>query len=684
MKKLFVILSIFSFSLNFVTAQSTEAGPHDFGRMWTFENAPKQWVNTTYNFNPSDDWWNNVRMSALRMNTGCSASFVTPDGLILTNHHCSRDAVLKIQKDGEDIMKDGFVAYDSNEERLVPGVFFEQLVKFEDVTPLVKKYTKKSKSADAEKSRAEALDSIKAHFSKLEGWDGLRLQIVSYYSGVKYSIYGYKKYSNIKLVAIPEADIAFFGGDPDNFTFPRYDVDFTFWRAYDDEGNMINSADNYFKFSDETVLENDLVFVVGNPGNTERYRTVDQLTWDKNQRYPLLLDLLNSKLEKLQEEYDKDPNEYTMNEIFSIANSYKAYNGIQEGLMDERLFQRKVDIENQVRKNYKGDDYWNKLKSEIEVLAPETWVLFLFGPTMFSGETVMKMHAWYNYENALTLGNKSDAGDLKDMLQSQEFNLNDAETLDGLKNTLAMALKYAPESNSSVKELFDGKTSDQFVDYLVKKSKFYNGDEWKSYLDMDAKKLMKKDDPFLQMTRTFIPQFNKAAGDFTEAAPKMESYEGNIAKEYFRYFGDILPPDASFTLRISDGLVKGYDYNGTQAPYKTTFYGMYDRYYSFNKKFPWDLPERWLNPPVELLSAPLDFVSTNDIIGGNSGSPIINKDKQLVGLIFDGNIESLPGNFIFDEKSNRAVSVCSTGILASLKYIYKANNLVEELKGAGR
>jgi uncharacterized Zn finger protein (UPF0148 family) len=678
MKKLLFIAVSTLFVLS-LTAQKKEAGPHDFGRMWTFENPPKEWLASAYNFTPGDKWFDDVRLSALRMNTGCSASFVSPEGLIMTNHHCSRDAVLEVQNDGEDIMTNGFIAQNSEDERLVKGVYFEQLIKLADVTSLVDKYIKKAKAKEDEAKRAEALDSVKNYYKKMAEWNGLRLQIVNYYSGVKYSLYGYKKFSNIKLVAIPEAEAAFYGGDPDNFTYPRFDMDFTFWRAYDDDGKPVNSSSHYFRFNPEGAVENELVFVVGNPGNTERYRTVDQLNFDRNFRYPVMLELFENVLAHMQEDYDKEPNEFKLNEIFGLSNSLKAYSGIQGGLLDQRLFDRKVEIENLIRKNYKGEDYWETLKKEYEILAPHSWAMTVLGQMSMGTNSVMMMHSWNNYEEKLKAGaSTDDLDDARDQLKSRP-ELNSDEDNFYLTLLLKLANKYIPKDNKSLSSVLNGKTPEEFIDYMKKNSRFYNGNKWKSLLDMDNKQLTKDNDPFLLLTRALIPQYQKAAELFEKSSPKRKGLEAKIAREYFKYFGNNLPPDATFTLRISDGIVKGYNYNGTEAPYKTTFYGLYDRSNSFDNKYPWRLPQAWVNPPMELLSRPMNFVSTNDIIGGNSGSPIINKNKEVVGLIFDGNIESLPGNFIFDEESNRAVSVHSAGILSALKYIYKAQKLHEEL-----
>lgn len=680
MKKLFVLLLFFVGLGITANAQQKEAGPHDFGRMWTFENPPKSWFSKEYNFNPDDKWFEDVRLASLRMSTGCSAAFVSPNGLIMTNHHCSRDAALLAQKDGEDIMTDGYFADNFEQERKVPNVFFEQLRMLKDITEEVNKLISESSKEGMESKQIEALDSIKRYYASLDSWKGLRLQVVTYYSGVKFSLYGYKKFSDIRLVAIPESDIAFFGGDPDNFTYPRYDIDFTFWRAYDEEGNPVNSTANYFKFNTNGAAEGDMVFVVGNPGRTERYRTVDQLKWDRKYRYPMTLDFLSGVLDHLQADYDKDPTDQKMNMIFGLANSQKAYSGIYNGLKDPDLFGRKVDIENKVRKDYKGKDYWSELKLYYDNLAPHSWAMLLLSPSPMRGNTVMLMHSINNYIEKKNSGaSEDDLEDIIDQISYMVSNIGDETDKYYLTMTLELINKYIPKDNNTMSSLLNGNTPKEFVELMIEKSKFFKGDDWKKFLKLDAKKLNKNKDMLLMASKALIPQYNDAVKAFEASAEQRKELEGKVAQEYFNYFGSDLPPDATFTLRISDGIVKGYDYNGTKAPFKTTFFGMYDRNYSNDNTYPWRLPYRWQNPPKELLSNPMDFVSTNDIIGGNSGSSIINKDKEVVGLIFDGNIESLPGNFIFDEEHNRAVSVHAGGIYASLKYIYHAKRLMDEL-----
>ncbi|NNE14231.1 MAG: S46 family peptidase, partial [Saprospiraceae bacterium] len=263
---------LFLFQSSDFIAQEKEASPFDFGRMWTFENPPIDWFKEAYGIDADQAWFDDVRKSSLRFASWCSASFVSPNGLIMTNHHCSRDVAISVQNEGENFDNNGFYAEALADERRVDDLFVEQLIRVDDITDIVKA---ESMSAENDTERAaieaQAIEDIKADYQNRKDWMHLRLQVVSFYSGGKYSIYGYKKFSDIRLVLIPENDLGFYGGDPDNFTYPRYNLDFTFWRAYDENGEPLNTSANYYEFNIDGIEEGTPVFVVGNPGSTERY-----------------------------------------------------------------------------------------------------------------------------------------------------------------------------------------------------------------------------------------------------------------------------------------------------------------------------------------------------------------------------------------------------------------------------
>lgn len=682
-KRLSFILVILAFQFILNAQYSNVPQRFDFGKMWTFEHPPKEWFKEAYNFTPEDKWFDDVRKSSLRFASWCSASFVSPDGLIMTNHHCSRDVVTPLQKEGENFEKNGFYAATISDERKAEGLFVEQLIKVEDISTMVLDRMSQAKDDNDRKViQDSALAQIKRVYESREDWKNLRIQTVVYYSGGRFSLYGYKKYSDIRLVFIPETDLGYFGGDPDNFTFPRYSLDCTFWRAYDENGKPVDCSANYFKFKPEGAEENEPVFVIGNPGNTERYRTTKQLEYDRDLRFPIQLEFLSNRHALMQKEYDKNPNTDLLNEVFGLSNSIKAFTGILNGLKTPELMARKKAMEDDIRSKtkLKGEDYWVELGNAVDYLRKYSAAVSLAGPSSIKGNAVNLMFILSRYEKALNNAGKSNALDkmridIKEMCKD----LNTPKEKEYLELYLMENKKYEHPEFKYIDMILDGKSPDKAAKRILEKTDFADAGSLDKILSKDAEQFKKIDDPLLNAARIIEPKYTEAITAFQSSTPKRRALEAKIANAVFLVKGTDLPPDATFTLRLADGVIKGYNYNGTKAPYKTTYYGMYDRFFSFNKQYPWSLPSRWENPPAQLLQSPMCIVSTNDIIGGNSGSPMINKNKEVVGLIFDGNIESLPGNFIYDEVSNRTVSVHVGGIYAALKYIYKADRLANEL-----
>jgi len=661
--------------------------PFDFGKMWTFENPPKKWLKDAYNFAPEDAWFDYVRQSSLRFASWCSASFISADGLIMTNHHCSRDVVGKLQKEGENFDKTGFYAEKLKDERKAEGLFVEQLIKVADISAEIEKKTATAGSdEELTELRKKALDEIKANYEAKADWKGLRIQTVSYYSGGKYSLYGYKRYDDIRLVWIPELDLGFFGGDPDNFTYPRYNLDATFWRAYDENGKPVNSSAHFLKFNSKGAAAGEEVFVVGNPGRTERYRTVAQLKFDRDNRYNYNYRFMKNRNDMLMSEYEemaKDPSkemeaQALLNQIASLANGMKAYGGIVKGLNDPELFGRKVAMENYIRsKAGKDDELWQRMEALYEPLYPNGWAVTHLSPNPLRSNIFMGMHGLAAYQKAVNSGkSEAELEKLKARITGIPAAMKDPREIKLFTFWLQEIHEDVYPGDMTVKNAFNGMSIENILKTLSTNSLFSSEAGLEKYLNNPG---TGEKDPYLTAAMTLIEKFQSASEAFSASSKERQMLEAKIANQAFKVFGTSLPPDATFTLRISDGIMKGYDYNGTTAPVSTTFYGLYDRFYSHNQKFPWSLPKRWQNPPMELLKAPFNCVSTNDIIGGNSGSPLINKNREVVGLIFDGNIESLPGNFIFDEKGNRTVSVHSAGIYAALKYIYKADRIIKEL-----
>lgn len=659
-----------------------EPGPFDFGKMWTFENPPKDWFKTAYGYDLDQNWFDEGRESALRFASWCSASFVSPDGLVMTNHHCSESVVSVLQKEGENFDKEGFYAATLADERRNEEVFVEQLIKVADATAEINNLIGKTATDEERLAKMQqAIGSITSTYQTKPGWENLRIQIVPYYSGAKYSVYGYKRYDDVRLVFLPETQLGFFGGDPDNFTYPRYNLDCTFWRVYEN-GQPLNTSGNYFKFNTDGVKDGTPVFVIGNPGTTERYRTVSQLEFDRDYRYPVDIEFYENRMKLMQEEYKVKPTDELRSDIFGLSNSLKAIKGTLSGLKDPDLFARKVKMEQRIRKNAGDKKYWDEMVSFYNELSKYSSELRFLTPTPISSAALPYLYGVNQYYKLAS--ENPESPELEEMRKNLIDNvevLQDPKAGSGLAMVLGELNKFAGPEDTYLKTVLDGRTPQETAAKLLHKSDFGSKKDLEKFLDKDVKKFLKTKDPVVVMANNLYDEYGKAVNAFQSTGAKRKQIEAAVAGEAFKVFGDKLPPDATFTLRISDGIVKSYNYNGTQAPIKTTYYGLYDRYESNNGQFPWSLPSKWTasSPNPELLKAPINFICTADIIGGNSGSPVINVNREVVGLVFDGNIESLPGKFIFDEENNRTVAVHAGGIVAALRYVYRADRLVQEL-----
>lgn len=672
-----LLIAVLGFAQVRINPDTVKPGRFDQGKMWTFEDLPVKYFEETYGFKPTEDWLREVRESALRFATWCSASFISDNGLILTNHHCSQGVTASVMKEGEDFDEEGFYAASLSDERRIENLFVDQLVRLTDITEKVKQYATGS-------SVGAAIEKIKAEYAAMDGWNDLVIQHVTFYSGARYSLYGFKRYNDIRLVLYPEQALGYFGGDPDNFTYPRYNLDFTLFRAYDENGEPVKPR-NYFKFNAKGADENELVFVVGNPGSTGRYRTMAQLYFDRDVQVPAVLDLLRSR-SKILDAYKDGIQDFLKRDsvrstVFSLNNSDKAYTGRLEGMHDTYLMAKKENKEKQVRSNARiaeGDDPWKKLEDNMKEISKVFPEAFLLNPSPLRGKVLKIMHDLYAYGKALESNNTDDINKLAETLRKQ---------LIGFDKSLERALFAAQiqemrtySKQSYVAELFGSKNAYDAAADVINSSKVFDERSLDKLLKLKADRFAQEKDPMILAANRIIPLFQQASAKMAQLNQQNQQLQERVVRTQFELTGTDAPPDASFSLRFADGVVKRFEYNGTIAPYKTTYYGLYDRYYSNDGVFPWNLPKRWLNPPAELLKAPLNFVSTNDIIGGNSGSAIINQHKEVVGLVFDGNIQSLPGYFIFDTTYNRTVSVHAGGIAAAMKYIYKAERLLKELK----
>lgn len=664
-----------------------EAGMYDMGKMWTFDYPPAEYFRDTYNFNADQEWFEKARLSSLRFADYCSASFVSAGGLVMTNHHCARESGVAAQRKGENVLENGFYAARLNDERKVEGLYVDQLVMIEDITERVREALS---GIDDDMTRIKTLQtvlaSVKQEYSKKDEWNGLELETVRFYNGGKYSMYGFKRYRDVRLVFMPEEQIAYFGGDYDNFTYPRYDLDCSFFRVYDDGKPL--KTDDFFRFSATGPSEGDPVFVIGNPGSTSRMSTVSDLEFYRDKQLPFTVDVL-SNLAGVYKDYNREAKSDSLeNLIFSLENSLKVYRGELKGLKDPCTIARKgafhSNFRNDVAKNtaLAGDTVvWdeiamaNAVRSRIfdEVSIMNAGSSFVTGQLMQYALGAVNLAAEYP--------DTAGTAEIRAVMSSPD----DPEELATEPKIFGMYLREAYDKlgpdHPFVMTALKGRTPEDAAADIISGTKLTDRKFRTSLLEMDSTAIWNVNDPLVELARIAYSRGNQLAMIYQATEARLNRSRARLGEMLFEIYGTQIPPDATFSLRINDGVVKGYEYNGTIAPVNTTFYGLYDRYNSFKKEFPYDLPERWKKPVLTMLDTPLDFISTNDIIGGNSGSPIINRKLEVVGLAFDGNIESLLGSYIFLPEENRAIGVHSSGIIAALRHVYKAKRLVTELEG---
>ncbi|MCZ7557417.1 MAG: S46 family peptidase [Bacteroidia bacterium] len=691
-------------------AQQNAAPPTrlDNGTMWTFEYPPLDHFSALYNFRPGQDWLDDVRLSALRFGNGCSASFISDQGLVMTNYHCGIDAVTGVTREGEDLLRDGFVALRLEDERKVEGLFVDQLVEIRDVTSQIQAAMEGKEGPDALRARNATITSVEQSLSK----DGLRCQVVTLYHGGRYSAYLYKRYNDVRLVFSSERGFAFFGGVYDFWAYPRYSFDCDLFRVYGDDGKPLKTA-HYFRWSPKGSQIGEPVFVVGNPGRTGRLVTASMLEFDRDMRVPFTYRLLTDRkhiLEQwLQKNKDKHDAAY-FDEIFGINNAQEIYGGRLAGLRDDVLMQRRRDFDAKFQADVKKNstlaprytDLWENIAGLItaqRAVAPDLYALRPAGLGVSAhAERAAAIVRWIT-ESEKEESERSSAFK-GEGLQKMRSALTEAVQFDAdierlvLERQLALMRDMLGEKDDIIRSQFGSRSGERLATEMLESSILGDGAALETLLTGGSEALKRSQDPFLRLALAMQPRYDNAAARQRELAQALETQRERMGRALYDVYGTSYPPDATFSLRISDGVVQGYSYNGTVAPAYTTFYGMYDRYHSFKDSDgafdammsgnAWDLPPRWKNPPPSFdLATPFNFVSTADIIGGNSGSPVINIRKEIVGCAFDGNIESLPGEFIFaEDKGNRTISVHSAGIFESLKHIYRMDRIIQELENA--
>jgi hypothetical protein len=663
----------------------------EFGTMWTFDAPPLEYWKARYNFTPDQAWLDNVKLASIRL-PGCSASFVSADGLVMTNHHCARSCISAVSPPDTNYQTTGFVAPAREQEKKCPNFYVDQLQSIEDVTSRVHgKITATNAAQRVEQRDAE----IAAIQRECQQGTGMTCQVVGFYQGGMYSLYRFRRFNDLRLVFAPEEAISFFGGDPDNFTFPRYDLDVTLVRVY--ENNQPFRPEHFLKWSANGAQENELVFVIGNPGSTGRLLTVSQMEYLRDVTYPAQLAALARQIRVLEQVSARSPEAKRQyeNTLFSALNSQKAITGYLSGLTNDTIMARKRAFEKDFRARIIADPKlrtqfgtaWSQIDSaqnQLKRMAAQARYYPLGGSTLLNiAAATVRLPAQLALADSLRLpqfrGNA--ANNLKNQLVGN-IPIDPAVEQGNLAAWLAAAKQELDPKDPVLVALLAGRTPEQAAADIIKATQLGDASFRRTLIEGGTATVAASNDPLIQLARKVDPISLPVAQRVARLNASISANAERVGQAIFAAYGKSLPPDATFSLRISDGVVKGYPMNGTIAPFKTSFYGLFARNAEFDDKEPFHLPQRWKNARNAIdMSTPLDFVSTNDIIGGNSGSPVINRNAEVVGLIFDSNIEQLPNRFIYTDAVARSVSVHSRAIPEAIRKVFGAPRLADELEG---
>ena len=664
--------------------------------MWPFDRVPKAQLKERYGFEPSDSWLEHVRLSSVRFNNGGSGSFVSAGGLVMTNHHVASDCIQKLSSAAKDYMHDGFYASKPDVEGRCPDLELNVLTAIEDVT------TQINKAVRPEMDPAEAFKLQRGAMSALEkecaDKTGLRCDVVTLYRGGVFNLYKYKKYTDVRLVFAPEYDTAFFGGDPDNFTYPRYNLDVAFLRVY--EADKPVTLPHHLKWSTAGAREGEPVFVSGHPGGTDRMNTLARLEYLRDKSYPYILDR-STRLRGLLAQFSQQSEEnarIAKEELFSIENTIKALAGYMAGLQDPALMARKAAAEKELRQaiaaNAKMQASYGGAWEAIAQAQAELSQFYLerglfevgdaFESRLFDiARTLVRLVAEKQRPNNERLREYNEAN-----LPSIELDLfssapiYDAFEKAKLADSLTFMVEQLGENHPLVQKVLNGNKPRQLAEDAVAQSQLKDVSVRKKLAEGGQQAIQGSTDPMIQLALRIDEDARRLRKRYEDRVQGVERANyALISKALFELKGTSIYPDATFTLRLSYGAVKGYEEAGKRLAPFTDFNGFYERSSLHGNRPPYSLPERWVERKGKLdLKSPFNFVSTPDIIGGNSGSPVINRQGEVVGLIFDGNIHSLVWNFQYDDQKGRAIAVHSEGILEALDKVYQAEELVRELR----
>jgi hypothetical protein len=663
--------------------------------MWTFNKLPKKQWKAKYGFEPGDDWAMHIQKSCVRIGQGGSGSFVSPEGLIMTNHHVGAGAIEDLSDERHNYLRDGFLARTREEELKCPHMEIRVLEKIEEVTDRVTSgITPSTPPAEAHSMRKRAMAEIEKEAKERTG---LQPEIVTLYQGARYDLYLYKRYTDVRLVFAPEQQIAFFGGDCDNFEYPRFNLDCCFFRAY--ENGKPARVDHYLKWSAAGPNEGELIFVAGHPGRTQRLFTTEHLRFLRDVHVPTILAAYNQREVALTQFASRsaDHERIAREDLYSVQNGRKAYDGIMAGLLDARLMQRKQDEQEKLQAFVKSDpkrekEYgsaWKDLSSAIEGCRGYYPAYFLTENRRTAlcrlfdiARKLVRVAGEKKRPDGERLEEFRDAN-----IPSLELDLfSTAPIYDNLEqfkleDSLVRLGRFLGGGHPVVRAALAGGDPATRAAELVSGTKLKDVAFRKKLYDGGTAAIADCGDPMIRLAVDLDPITRKIRKRYEDDYESVErAAYARIAQAGFEMYGESIYPDATFSLRLNDGTVKGYRDTAGPVPAMTTFAGLYERADQHGGKPPFDLPRRWIGGEEKIdLSTPFNFISTNDIIGGNSGSPMFNRQGEVIGLVFDGNLPSLAWDFNFDMEKGRAVGVHSQAIIEALRKLYGAGSLADEI-----
>jgi Peptidase S46 len=663
--------------------------------MWTLDNPPLALLKEQFDFAPDSGWLERVRLASVRFMDGGSGAFVSREGLMATNHHVALSCIQNVSSAQKDLIAGGFPAASRAGELACPGYEVNVLVGSEDVTGKVRAAVSDAKSdRESGERRRRAVAALEQACLKQTG---LRCEVVPLYGGGELWLYRYKKYTDVRLVFAPEEGIAFFGGDPDNFTFPRHNLDVAFFRAYEN-GAPVRPA-SHFKWSTGGAADGELVFAMGNPGSTSRLLTTAQLQSEREVVQPMRLKVIDGMLEALRAWSARSPENArrAVDDLRTYENSQKARRGFSNALRDEAAMARKAAAEKELRARVAADpelaaavgDPWSAVAeatARLDARYAETRLTGFLGSELLgiAGLVVQYVvEAKKPNDQRLESYRDSALASLENELYSTAPLHKDLEEAK-LQERLRQSEEMLGREHPFVRAVLGGRTPAEVAREAVAGTKLESASARRALVKGGTAAVERSTDSMIVLARRIDP-FYRAITRFMEDEidPVLTRASEKLALARFKTYGRSSYPDATFTLRLSYGTVAAFPASGTIAAPRTTFHGLYDRWASWGGKPPWNLPARWVERKSRLeLTTPFNFVTTNDTVGGSSGSPVINKGCELVGVVFDGNIESLAGDYYYDETLNRTVAVDARGILEALRHVYDAESLVQELLGS--